>query len=187
MRKLSIFENISLDGYFTDAGGDMSWAHRSDPEWDAFAADNARGGTATMLFGRITYEMMASFWPTPAAAKAMPEVARGMNEAEKLVFSRTLTAATWASTRLVKGDLLEEVRELKQRGDQDLVILGSGTLVSQLTQAGLVDSYQLVVQPLVLGAGRTLFEGVDHKVPLELVSSRPFRNGNVVLTYRKPG
>lgn len=186
MRKLSVFENLSLDGYFTDASGDMSWAHNDDPEWIDFTSDNAKGGGAnTMLFGRVTYEMMASFWPTPAAKQRMPEVARGMNEAKKVVFSRTLGSVGWEGARLAKGDVVEEVRELKKRGDQDLLVMGSGSIVAQLAQAELVDRYQLVVHPLILGSGRGLFEDVvDHRVGLELVSSRQFGNGNVVLTYQ---
>jgi dihydrofolate reductase len=188
MRTLSVFENLSLDGYFTDASGDMSWAHNADPEWVAFTSDNARGGHShTMLFGRVTYEMMAAFWPTPAAAQLMPEVARGMNAARKVVFSRTLPSVSWSNARLAGRELVEEVRALKQEGDQDLLVMGSGSLVAQLTQAGLVDRYQLVVHPLVLGGERGLFEGVvDHRVALELVTSRPFGNGNVVLTYQRP-
>lgn len=187
MRTLSVFENLSLDGYFTDAAGDMSWAHRADPEWAAFTADNAKGGGSnTMLFGRVTYEMMAAFWPTAAAAQLMPEVARGMNAARKVVFSRTLRGVEWAGSRLAQRDPVEEVRALKRDGDQDLLVMGSGSLVAQLTQAGLVDRYQLVVHPLILGRGRGLFEDVvDHRVALELVSSRQFGNGNVVLTYRR--
>ena len=75
MRKLGVFESISLDGFFTDATGDMSWAHTQDPEWNAFVSGNASGGGA-LLFGRVTYQQMASFWPTPQAAQMLPEVAR---------------------------------------------------------------------------------------------------------------
>ena len=89
--KLRVFESISVDGYFTDANGSIDWAHsgREDPEFARWISSNASGG-GILLFGRITYEMMASFWPTPAAAAQMPEVARGMNQARKLVASRSL-------------------------------------------------------------------------------------------------
>src|SRR5690242_4661174 len=114
MRKLIAFNNISLDGYFTGAGGDFSWAHAGsdDPEFSAFVANNAKGG-GELLFGRITYEMMASYWPTPMAAKNDPVVAKGMNAASKVVFSRTLGKASWSNTRLVKGDLAAAVRKMK--------------------------------------------------------------------------
>src|SRR3569833_1166488 len=111
MRKLSVFNHISLDGYFVSAGGDMSWAHQGsdDAEYQAFVANNA-SGDSEMLFGRITYEMMAGFWPTPIAHQQMPVVAAKMNNGRKVVFSRTLTKADWNNTKLVKGDLVEEVK-----------------------------------------------------------------------------
>jgi dihydrofolate reductase len=185
MRKLIVFNHVTLDGYFTDPKGDMSWAHRQqDAEWSKFSAENAKGGAGgTMLFGRITYEMMASYWPTPAAAKSEPVVAEGMNGAQKIVFSRTLEEVTWQKTRLVKGDPAAEVRKLKAEPGKDILIFGSGTIVSQLAQEGLVDEYRIVVNPLVLGKGRTMFEGVKEKVALKLVTSRAFKNGNVLLTY----
>jgi dihydrofolate reductase len=183
MPRVLVFNQVSLDGYFTDKKGDMSWAHKDDPEWNAFASENAKGG-GVLLFGRKTYEMMASFWPTPAALEQMPAVAEGMNNLPKVVFSRTLDKATWKNTKLVKGDLVAEVRKMKKAPGGDMVILGSGTIVSQLTQAGLIDEYQFVVDPIVLGQGRTLFEGVKDKLNLKRTNARTFGNGNVVLTYQ---
>ena len=183
MPRVIVFNQVSLDGYFTDSNGDMSWAHKEDPEWNAFASENAGGG-GTLLFGRITYEMMASFWPTPAAYAQMPAVAEGMNNMQKVVFSKTLTEATWKNTRLVNGDPAGEVRKMKNVPGSDMVILGSGTIVSQLTEAGLIDEYQIVVDPIILGQGRTLFEGVKRKLNLKRTNERPFGNGNVVLTYQ---
>jgi dihydrofolate reductase len=182
MRKVHVFDNVSLDGFFTDEKSDMSWAHKRDEEWNAFAGGNA-GGDGELLFGRVTYEMMAAFWPTPQAAEMMPQVADGMNRMRKTVFSRTLEAVSWQNTTLVKGDLVPEVKKMKQQPGPDMVILGSGSIVSQLTQAGLVDDYQIVVNPIVLGKGRTLFETVDHKVHLTLTKTRSFKNGNVVHWY----
>lgn len=186
MRKVTVFNQVSLDGYFTDSAGDMSWAHRSDPEWNAFAADNARRNAGgVLLFGRITYEMMASFWPTPQAKAFAPDLAEDMNGLSKVVFSRTLEEVTWANTRLVKTDMLEEVRALKQGSGNHIAVMGSGTIVSQLAQAGLVDEYQMVVNPMVLGSGRTLFEGVTKPLSLKLTKTRAFTNGNVVLYYAR--
>ena len=105
--------NLSLDGYFTDAQSDMSWAHKHDEEWTAFSSSNA-GGEAELLFGRVTYEMMAGFWPTPQAAGCCPDVAAGMNRMKKFVFSRTLTKVGWQGTTLVKGDLVTEATRLKE-------------------------------------------------------------------------
>lgn len=182
MRKLIVFNSVTVDGYFTGAGGDMSWAHNEDPEWNAFVEENAGGG-GVLVFGRVTYEMMASFWPTPFALQSYPLVAKQMNDAEKIVFSRTLNSASWSNTKLLKGNLETEVRELKEAAGDDLVILGSGSIVAQLTDASLIDEYQIVVDPIVLGAGRTMFEGIKNKLKLKRVKTRTFNNGNVLLCY----
>jgi dihydrofolate reductase len=182
MRRLTVFNNVSLDGYFTDAKGDMSWAHNNDPEWNAFASENASGGGA-LLLGRVTYDLMASFWPTPQAMQTLPAVARGMNSMPKVVVSRTLHEPTWSNTTVVNGDLPASVRRLKQQSGPDIAILGSGSIVSQLAQAGLIDEFQIVLHPIALGSGRTLFEGVKDKIRLKRTTSRTFGNGNVLACY----
>ena len=186
MRSVIVFNHVSLDGYFVDKKGDMRWAHKQDPEWNEFVAGNARGG-GVLLFGRVTYEMMASYWPTPMAAQNSPAVAEHMNNLRKVVFSRTLDKASWKNTELVKGDLATEVRKMKQESGQGLVIMGSGTIVSQLTQEGLIDEFQIVVCPIVIGSGRTLFEGVKEKLNLKVTKSRTFGNGNVYTCYEPAG
>jgi len=113
MQKLAVFNHVTLDGYFVDMKGDMSWAHKNDAEWNAFVADNASGG-GVLVFGRMTYELMASFWPTPFAIESMPIVAEGMNSMPKVVFSRTLNEASWNNTKLVKGDIAAEIRKMKK-------------------------------------------------------------------------
>lgn len=182
MRKIIVFNQVSLDGYFVDKNGDMSWAHKNDAEWNTFVADNAKGD-ATLLFGRITYDLMARFWPTAYAMESMPIVAEGMNRLPKVVFSRTLDQATWNNTRVVKGDLSAEVRKMKERTGSDMVIMGSGSVVSQLAQDRLIDEYEVVVNPIVLGQGRTMFEGLKEKLNLQLTKTRTFGNGNVFLSY----
>jgi dihydrofolate reductase len=182
MRRLVVFNHVSLDGYFVDAKGDMSWAHSQDPEFMAFTSENA-SGEAELVFGRVTYDMMASFWPTPQAHEAMPDVAKAMNDLPKVVFSRTLDKASWQNTKLIQGDPAAEVRRMKQEPGPGMVIFGSGTIVSQLTQARLIDEYQIVENPIVLGSGRTIFEGVKEPLKLKLTKTRPFKNGNVVLWY----
>ena len=152
MRKLTVFNNVSLDGYFTDRTGDMSWAHNQDAEWNSFTEENAVGG-GELVFGRKTYDLMVSFWPTPQAAQMMPAVAETMNQSPKIVFSRTLSQATWNNTRLVHGSIETETLQLKQEPGPSLVIMGSGTIVSQLAKANLIDEYQIVVHPLVLARG----------------------------------
>ncbi len=184
MRTLLVFNSTSLDGYFADANGDMRFAHnqQQDDEFNAFTSSNASGDGA-LLFGRRTYELMALWWPTPAAAQAMPAVAEGMNRLQKYVFSRTLKAVTWQNTTLLRGDLVSEVRRLKSESGAGIAILGSGSLVAQLAPAGLIDEIQIVVIPTVLGSGRTMFEGIGKQLPLRLKSTRVFKNGNVVLCY----
>ena len=182
MRKLTAFENISVDGFFADAKNDMSWAHKQDDEWNAFTSGNARGDGA-LLFGRVTYEMMAAFWTTPQAAAMLPDVAAGMNRMPKYVVSRTLTTAAWQNTTVLSRDPVRDVQSLKASPGPDLVILGSGSLVSQLAAARLIDELQLVVSPVVLGKGRTLFATLEGPLPLKRRQSRPFDNGNVVIWY----
>ncbi len=127
--------------------------------------------------------MMNSYWPTPSAAEQMPVVARHMNEASKLVFSRSMESADWNNTRVVKRDIAEEVRNMKADAGPHLVLMGSGTIVHQLTDARLVDEYQFVVTPIVLGAGRTMFEKLKEPMDLKLKGTREFTNGNVLMTY----
>jgi dihydrofolate reductase len=183
MRKLVVFNSVSLDGYFTDANNDVSWAHKNDPEWNEFVAGNA-SGSGELLFGRVTYDMMVSFWPTEEARKMMPEVAEGMNNLPKVVFSRKMDQPTWNNTRLVKDNIEGEVRRMKSEDGDDMTILGSGSIVAQLAQAGLIDVYQIIVNPIVLGSGRSMFDGVD-KLNLTLTNSRTFKNGNVLLNYER--
>jgi dihydrofolate reductase len=182
MRKLVVFNQVSLDGYFSDPSGDMSWAHRQDAEWKAYAAENARG-EAELLFGRITYDMMASFWPTPRAIESNPVMAERMNRLPKVVFSRTLDKAPWSHTRLVRGDPAAEVRRMKGEAGPDMAILGSGSIVSQLAEAGLIDEFQIVVNPIILGKGRSQFDGVRNRLILKATRTRTFGNGNVLLCY----
>jgi dihydrofolate reductase len=185
MRKLLVFNMVSLDGFFVDRKGDMSWAHKNDAEWNAFVNENA-SGNGVLVFGRITYELMASYWPTPMALQNSPVVAKGMNDMPKIVFSRTLDNASWSNTKLVKGDLAAEMRKMKKQPGPDMVILGSGSIVSQLAQQNLIDEYQIALSPIVLGNGRTMFEGVKEKLNLKLTKSRTFGNGTVFACYQ-PG
>lgn len=181
MRKLNVFNLVTLDGYFTGVGGDISW-HRVDEEFRAIAVEKACSGN-TLLFGRVTYEMMYSYWTSPDGLKDDAEVARGMNASPKVVFSRTLRKADWENTRLARAGLLEDVRDLKKGSGKDLTVLGSGTIVAQLAEAGLVDEYQTMLVPAALGRGRTMFEGVKRKLSFRLTGLRRFSNGNVLLTH----
>jgi dihydrofolate reductase len=184
MPLLHVFNNTSLDGYFTDPNGDISWAHTGmdDPEYQKFVAENAKGGD-TLVLGRKTYEMMASYWPTPEARKNQPDVAEGMNKLRKIVFSRTLKDVSWNNSILMKGDPVAEVRKLKEGKGNHMTILGSGEIISQLAPAGVIDQYQLLVNPVILGDGRTMFDGVEKPLSLKLTGTRAFGNGKVLMTY----
>jgi dihydrofolate reductase len=187
MRRVIVFNSMTVDGYFVDLRGDMSWAHNNDPEFNTFVQGNASSGGGELLFGRITYEMMAGYWPTPMAIKGDPIVAKAMNELPKVVFSRTMEKAAWNNTKLVKGDPAAEVRKMKKEAGHDMVIMGSGSIVSHLAQEGLIDEYQVVIVPVALGRGRTQFDGMKERLALKLTNSRVFQNGNVFLCYQPKG
>ena len=184
MRKLSAFIQVSLDGYFEDADGEMQWAHvgNEDAEWSEFVASNAKSG-GEILFGRVTYEMMASYWPTAMAAQNDPIVAERMNALPKTVFSNTLRKASWNNTKIINGDIVADAMEMKEAPGPDMVILGSGTIISLFAETRLIDEIQMVVNPIVLGDGRTPFERVQERFGLRLTKSTEFKNGRVLLSY----
>jgi dihydrofolate reductase len=162
----------------------MSWAktRKDDAEWNAFVAGNA-SDEGPLLFGRKTYELMIQYWPTPMAAQHDATVADRMNKLPKVVFSTTLNEASWSNTTLVKGDLAAEVRKMKGEPGDGITILGSGTLVAQLAEEGLIDEYHIVVNPVALGKGRAMFEGMKDKLTVKPTKSRTFGNGCVYLVY----
>jgi dihydrofolate reductase len=183
-RQLSAFMHVSIDGYFCDPRGDISFAHKppDDAEWHEFVAENA-AGSRVLVFGRTTYDIMAGWWPTPAAAKAMPEVAAQMNAVSKIVFSRTLTSVHWNKTTLIKKHLVPTISRMKVQPGPDMAILGSGSVVTQLADAGLIDTIQMVVNPVALGAGKSFLAGLRRPLNLALTHARTFENGSVVLWY----
>ena len=137
-----------------------------------------------LIFGRITYQMMASYWPTPAAIQDDPVVAGKMNSIQKYVFSRTIDRADWSNTRLVKGNAAEELARLKQQPGRDLFVFGSADLAATFIQQGLVNEFRNLVNPIVLGSGMPLFKGIQKPLNLKLLKTMPFRNGNVLLYYQ---
>ncbi|SDH43850.1 dihydrofolate reductase [Dyadobacter soli] len=181
MGKLIAYNFTTLNGYFKGPDNDISW-HRHGEEESAFSADSLEA-KATLLFGRVTYEMMASFWPTPAAIENMPEVAKGMNEAEKIVFSTTLESTDWENTTIIQEDLVEAVRKLKAIPGKVMTILGSGSIIAQLAEARLIDEYQFMIDPVAIGEGTPSFQGLTEKLDLKLVGHRVFKSGVVLLSY----
>lgn len=184
MRKLLVSNLISLDGYLAASDGDLSWFGVGP---DFFAYVNKMMPTLGMLlFGRVTYQMMAGYWPDPANTHDNALVADAMNQLPKLVASRTLKQAGWGSwdNATVTADPVHKVRELKTQPGKDLMIFGSGGLVSALADAGLIDEYRLMMNPVILGEGIPMFRGMQRRVNLELVSSEVFDKKMVMLTYR---
>ncbi|MCI0555596.1 MAG: dihydrofolate reductase family protein, partial [Anaerolineae bacterium] len=138
----------------------------------------------TILFGRKTYEGMASYWPTEAAIKDDPIIAGLMNSLPKIVFSRTLQKAEWNNTRLVKENSAEEILKLKGQLGKDIAVFGSADLLSTLIQMDLIDEHRIMVNPIVLGRGNPLFKNMNDRRKLQFVNIKTFRSGNVLLYYQ---
>ncbi len=184
MRKVFLFMMVSLDGYFEGPDHDISW-HNVDAEFNEFAIQQL-GEIDTLLFGRRTYELMASYWPTEAALSDDPVVAGLMNNASKLVFSRTLQKVEWNNSRLANPDTIQEIRHQKNLPGKDLAIFGSSDLAASLAQNGLIDEFRIMVAPVLLGDGKALLQGIHGLLGLRLIKTKPFNNGNVLLYY-EPG
>lgn len=182
MRKVIMFNMMTLDGIFEGPNADISW-HQVDDEFNEFAVEQLK--TVDMiLFGRVTYEGMASYWTTPNAIEDDPIVAGNMNSFPKIVFSRTLNKAEWNNTRLIKENISGEVQKLKQQPGKDMIIFGSANLVASFAKLGLIDEYRIIVNPVILGEGMPLFKSADEQLKLHLLKSRAFANGNVLLYYQ---
>jgi dihydrofolate reductase len=182
MRNLFLFMMVTLDGFFEGPGQSINW-HNVDEEFNDFAL-NQLDEIDTLLFGRVTYEGMASYWPTAVAIENDPIVAGKMNSMPKIVFSRTLQTADWENSRLVKDNIAGEVQRLKEQEGRELAIFGSSDLTTSLLQMGLVDELRIMVNPVVLGQGKRLFEGIDKELHLQLLATTAFRSGNVLMRYR---
>ena len=184
MRRLFVFNLVTLDGYFEGPNRDISW-HNVDAEFNEYAIDML-SSVDTLLFGRVTYELMAGYWPSPDAIKNDPIVAGKMNALPKIVFSRTLNKVEWNNTRLLKDVVPKEIETMKQASGKDMMILGSGSIMSEFANRGLIDGYGIMVNPVIMGDGNPLFKGIKERMNLKLAKARTFRNGNVLLFY-EPG
>ena len=182
MRKIFAFIMTTLDGYYEGPHEEFDfWV--VDEEFEEFSAEQLDEVDA-LLFGRVTYEGMAAYWPTPDAERDDPTVAAKMNGLSKIVVSRTLERAEWANTRLIKDDVAQELSDLKQQPGTDIAILGSSDLTVSLLEMGLVDEVRIMVNPVVLGAGKSVFRTAGARISLKLVKSRRFDSGNVLLYYQ---
>lgn len=187
MRKLSSFTFITLDGYYKGRGGDISW-HRHAKEESEFSNEGLQSDNI-LLFGRVTFEMMASFWPTPMGSEHDAATATGMNKAEKIVFSNTLTqtdppVAGWNNSSVVGGDIAGIIKKMKQTPGKDMTVLGSGSIVTHLAAHDLINEIMIMIDPVAIGQGTPLFHGINRTLDLQLVATRTFNSGVVLLTYK---
>ena len=195
MRRIVMFNQVAVDGYFADTDGKLDWVV-SDEE----VHRNAVAGMPdvdTILFGRRTYEMFASFWPhalddSPDApdphgggrrSPSMRAMATWLNETPKVVFSTTLKAAAWKNSRVVPQIDPREIDKMKRQPGADLIIFGSGSVVTELTRHGLVDEYQFVVSPILLGRGRSMWNDLTKSMKLQLLEAKSYQSGVVMLRY----
>jgi dihydrofolate reductase len=185
MRKVLLSNLVTLDGFFAGPKGELDW-HIVDEEFNQYAIDLLSKVDA-LLFGRVTYQLMADYWPAaatnPSTPKSDVEIADKMNNLPKIVFSKTLKEVKWNNSRLVKDNIAEEISKMKQQPGKDMVIFGSGSIVSTLMQHGLIDEYRIIVNPIVLGKGNPLFKGIKDKHNLKLLKTKVLGSGVVILYY----
>jgi dihydrofolate reductase len=184
MRKVIMFNLITLDGFFEGPNKwDIGW-HQVDNEFNDFSIaqlDKAGG----LVFGRVTYQGMASYWPTPAALKDDPIVAAKMNSILKYVFSKTLNKVEWNNSQLISRDAVQEMTRIKNEPGKDLLLFGSANLARTFSSNNLIDEYRLMVNPVVLSKGNPLFIENNRMLKFKLIDTKIFRNGNVLLSYQQ--
>lgn len=180
-RTLASFIFISVDGFYEGPNGELDWPN-ADAEFNDFAAQQLDEADA-IGFGRATYEHMAAYWPTEQAMINDPGMTTRMNDKEKLVFSTTLTDAAWPGTTVVRGRAIKHLEELKAAPGKEVLIIGSAHLTADLARAGVLDELRIMIFPIVLGQGRSLFEDLRSRLSLTLLRVRQFDSGNLLLTY----
>ncbi len=185
MAKIIVSNLMTLDGFIADTKGDLGWFHVDD-EFREYSRELC-GSIGALLFGRRTYEVMASFWPTEAGKQDDPFVAERMNALPKIVVSRTMPEPRWGHTQVVRDRVPQSIAELKERTGGDIALLGSGQLVSSLLPLGLIDELRIFVHPTILGGGQPEFARNANRIDLELLRARPFRSGVVMLAYQPAG
>jgi dihydrofolate reductase len=181
VRKLIVSNMVTLDGYFEGPNRQLDW-HNVEAEFLAYAND-LLNSVDTILFGRITYEMMASYWTDPEVIASDP-IADKMNSLQKLVFSKTLDKLDWNNSILIKNNIADELIKRKEQPGKDIVIFGSGNIMSQLAKLGLIDEYRIIINPVILGSGHSMFKDIQEKINLELINTKTLGSGNVILYYQ---
>lgn len=177
---------VSLDGYFEGPNHDLSW-HQVDQEFNAFAIKQLKEAD-TILFGRKTYQLMENFWPSEEGLKDDPKVAKLMNSMPKVIISRTLKKAVetniWKNITLIKNNVKGEITRLKNQKGKSIVVLGSSNLCVSLIQENLLDEIRLMINPVVIGKGTTLFSGIKDRYQFKLLNTKTFKSGNVLHYYQ---
>lgn len=194
-RRIVMYNQVSADGFFSDAQGGLDWVV-SDPEIHARAVAGMPE-TDAILLGRRTYENFAAFWPHALenlqkpgphgenkAEPAFVAMARWLHETKKLVPSRSAKSLDWNNTEVLPSLTPERIKTLKRKPGKNMLIFGSGSVVTQLSEHGLIDEYRFVVCPVLLGSGKSALNGKSLRRKLQLIESQAFRSGNVMLTYR---
>ncbi len=180
-----LFMHLSLDGFAADPDHGLDFLSY-DEELVKYA-DELVKTVGSPVYGRTTYQLMESYWPTvlkkPDAGGHALEHARWVENVPKIVFSKTLTGVTWNNTRLIKDNIAEEIKKLKQQPGKDLVIFGSPGLAATLMNLELIDEYKLTVHPVILGSGLSVFTGNNTKSTLKLLDSKTLKSGVVTLHY----
>ena len=185
MRKLVLFMHLSLDGYAAGPNGELDFMSYDEElaQW----ADQLVKTVGSPVYGRTTYQLMEGYWPTvltkPGAPKQSLAHAQWVENIPKVVFSRTLKEATWNNTRLIKDNIVEEVKKLKQQPGKDLAIFGSPGLAANFMNLGLIDEYKLTVHPVILGNGISAFKNNTIKSSLKLLDTKTLKSGVVTLHY----
>jgi dihydrofolate reductase len=190
MRDIITTTWVSLDGFIAGPGGEMDWVGENYDQAMGRYETDLIAAADTLLLGRVTYQSFAGSWPhvpdNPDASEGEKGYARLLNAMRKIVFSRTLEQAEWNNSLLRKALVPAEIEQLKSEPGRAILVYGSASLVQALTDYGLVDEYQVLVHPLILGGGKALFQGVKGCTKLRLVDSKTHPSGVVVLCYR-PG
>ena len=179
MKKIIVFNMVSVDGFFAGTDGNISW-HNVDAEFNEFAIKQL-GEAGVLLFGKTTYDLMAGYWPKEGVVKDDPIVAGLMNSLPKIVFSKSMDKAEWNNVKILNDIKKLDIEKLKEISEKDIFIFGSGQIVQEFAKLGLIDEYRLMVNPVVLGQGKPLFK---EPAEFKLLESKQFKNGNVLIYYQ---
>jgi dihydrofolate reductase len=185
MRKIISFMHISLDGFVAGPKGEMGWIKVDEEIFDYVGKRISKSDSA--LYGRLTYQMMESYWPAagakPGASTHDIEHSKWYNKVHKLVLSKTLKEADLTNTKVISDNLSDRINEVKKQGDKEILLFGSPTTTHSLIQLNLIDGYWLFVNPVILGKGIPLFTDIKDKIKLSLVNTRQFTSGVTELNY----